>query len=219
MFKFFKKKKTIQAVPILDLRNYTPEALSKINKIRAVAVLIIPEDPTPEFSEAFAQIQCEAVASTIRVKKDIQLKSYNGILLLGEAQLQGDSIIMLNGIFVIPKCSSNTECIMNGIVLKNKSANVNFASVNGILHEMEFDEDKVKFYSNDVDINADYIRNIEPETLIASGKSIKIEEDVTEELLTENGVKFFAGFNITCPKCVKGYMLSHSCIGKGLTDY
>ncbi len=219
MFNFLKRKKTIQAVPILDLRNYTPEALSSIKSIRAVAVLIIPEDPTPEFAAAFAQIRCEAVASTIRVKKDVQLKSYNGILLLGDAQLQGDSLVMLNGIFVIPKCTGNAECIMNGIVLKNKSANINFASVNGILHEMEFDEDKVKFYSNVVEVNADYIKNVEAGTLIASGKSIKIEEDVTEELLTEKGVKFFAGFNINCPKCVKGYIQSHSCTGKGLTDY
>lgn len=52
----FKRKQTIQAQTLLDLRDYTPQALENIKAIQAVALLILPENPTSEFIEAFSKI-------------------------------------------------------------------------------------------------------------------------------------------------------------------
>lgn len=37
-------KKKIEAVSVLDLRNYTPQALRKISSIQAVSTILLPEN-------------------------------------------------------------------------------------------------------------------------------------------------------------------------------
>ncbi len=49
-------KKKIEAVSVLDLRNYTPQALRKISSIQAVSTILLPENPSPAFAEAYADI-------------------------------------------------------------------------------------------------------------------------------------------------------------------
>ena len=57
-----KRKKETEMVKIknqitLDLRNYTPEALSKIKTIKNAINILLPENPSPEFSAAYAKIK------------------------------------------------------------------------------------------------------------------------------------------------------------------
>lgn len=56
-------KKKIEAVSVLDLRNYTPQALRKISSIQAVSTILLPENPSPAFAEAYADITKGAIAA------------------------------------------------------------------------------------------------------------------------------------------------------------
>ena len=47
---------------------------------------------------------------------------------------------------------------------------------------MDFDEGKVKMFSNCVDIDSSFIRNAETDTLIVASNSIEIAGDFTDEI-------------------------------------
>ncbi len=80
MFKnIFRKKQAIHAQSVVDLRDYTPEALSNIKVIEAVALLILPENPTSEFIEAYSKIHLDAVAMTLNLSNDKKIAMYNNI--------------------------------------------------------------------------------------------------------------------------------------------
>lgn len=84
MFKnIFKRKQVISARSVLDLRDYTPEALREIKSIEAVATLILPENPSPEFMEAFSKIHLEASDYYKKLSKcekrivELKIEGYN----------------------------------------------------------------------------------------------------------------------------------------------
>lgn len=56
------KMARIRNQAILDLRQFTPEALKKIKSIKRVATVILPENMSPEFTEVYAGIKKTMVA-------------------------------------------------------------------------------------------------------------------------------------------------------------
>ncbi len=213
----FKRKQTIQAQTLLDLRDYTPQALENIKAIEAVAMLILPENPTSEFIEAFSKIKLAAVAFQYNLPKDKKIVVVNGIKFDKDISLPDNCFAVLNGIYILSKPiqGTNIEYCINGIQLKKKGI-VNDAkcvSENGIVYEMDFDENKVKFFSNKIDIDKNFIRNIEVGTLVLTGDSLTISDDVTEEDIVNNDVKFFVGDSIICNKNIKGCIQARSIIG------
>lgn len=218
MFKnVLKRKQVINAKPVVDLREYTPEALKGIKSINAVAVLILPENPTPEFIEAFSKIKLNAIGSQFNVAKDRKIVTINGIKNSSDITLLDNCFAIFNGIFILGSAikGENAEYAVNGIMLKKKGIQNEAKCVaeNGIVSEMDFDENKMKFFSNEVEVYADFISNLEAGTLIAAGNSIVISPDVTEEMLINNDIKFFAGNTIKCNKDIKGCIQARSVVG------
>lgn len=218
MFKnIFKRKQVISARSVLDLRDYTPEALNGIKSINAVATLILPENPTPEFIDAFSKIHLDAVGSQFNVAKGRKIVKINGIKFSSDISLPDNCFAIMNGIIIL--CSAikgeNIEYALNGIVLKKKGIQNEgkCVSENGIVYELDFDEDKIKFFSNEIDVDASFIENLETGTLVAAGNSIVISEDVTEEILMNKNIKFFAGNTIKCNKEILGYVKAYSVAG------
>ena len=78
---------------------------------------------------------------------------------------------------------------------------------------MDFDEDKMKFFSNEVEVDADFIRNLEIGTLVAAGNTMTISAEVTEETIINNDIKFFAGNTIKCSAEIKGCIQARSVVG------
>lgn len=213
----FKRKQVINAKSVVDLRDYTPEALKGIKSINAVAVLILPENPTPEFIEAFSKIKLNAIGSQFNVAKDRKIVTINGIKNSSDITLLDNCFAIFNGIFILGSAikGENAEYAVNGIMLKKKGIQNEAKCVaeNGIVCEMDFDENKIKFFSNEVEVDADFISNLEAGTLIAAGNNILISADVTEEMLINNDIKFFAGNAIKCNKDIKGCVQARSVAG------
>lgn len=215
--KLFKRKQVISARSVLDLRDYTPEALNGIKSIEAVATLILPENPTPEFMEAFSKIHLDAVGGQFNVAKDKKIVTINGIKNSSDISLPNNCFAVMIGIIILgrPIKGENIEYALNGIVLKKKGIQNEAKCVaeNGIVYEMDFDEDKMKFFSNKVEVDADFIRNLEVGTLVAAGNTITISADVTEEAIVNNDIKFFAGNSINCSKSIKSCVQARSVVG------
>ncbi len=81
-------KKKIEAVSVLDLRNYTPQALRKISSIQAVSTILLPENPSPAFAEAYADITKGAIAQEVFAPMD-KVAQYNGLNVLGSTLPEG----------------------------------------------------------------------------------------------------------------------------------
>ena len=218
MFKnIFKRKQIINAQPVLDLRDYTPEALKGIKSINAVAVLILPENPSPEFMEVFSKIPLNAVACQFNVAKERKIVTINGVKNSSDISLPDNCFAIMNGIIILGSAikGENIEYALNGIILKKKGIQneAKCVSENGIVYELDFDENKIKFFSNEIEVDADFIRNLEIGTLIAAGNIITISKDVTEEMIVNNDIKFFAGNSIKCSTEIKGCIQARSVVG------
>lgn len=215
--KLFNKKQVIEAQSVVDLRDYTPKALSNIKSIDAVALLILPENPTEEFIEAFSKIKLDAVGFTLNLPNDKKIAMFNGVTSLSSINLADNTIGVFNGIVIVGKIieNENTQYIVNGIVLKKLGLQNNGQCLmeNGLIFEMDFDENKVKLFSNKIDIDASFIRNVQDGTLIAAGNVITFNNDITEDIIVEKNLQFFAGNKIKCNKNIKGCVQARSCVG------
>ncbi|MBQ4572665.1 MAG: hypothetical protein IJA80_05260 [Clostridia bacterium] len=223
MFKnIFKKKQSIEAQAVVDLREYTPQALNNIKSIEAVALLILPENPSSEFIEAFSKIKLDAVGFKLNLPIDKKIAMFNGVTSLSSIKLADNTVGVFNGIVIIGQMieNENSQYIVNGIVLKKSGLQNNGQCLmeNGLIFEMDFDENKVKLFSNKINIDASFIRNVEDGTLIAAGDTITFNNDITEEIIVEKNLQFFAGNKIKCNKNVKGCIQARSCVGNKIVS-
>lgn len=223
MFKnIFKKKQSIHAQSVVDLRDYTPQALSNIKVIEAVALLILPENPSNEFIEAFSKIKLDAVGFKLNLPSDKKIAMFNGVTSLSNVKLSDNTVGVFNGIVIVGHMieSENAQYIANGIVLKKIGLQNNGQCLmeNGLIFEMDFDENKVKLFSNKIDIDASFIRNVQDGTLIAAGDTITFNNDVTEDIIVEKNLQFFAGNIIKCSKTIKGCVQARSCVGNKIVS-
>ncbi len=213
MFKF-KRKKTLYRLEYLDLRNHTPEALKNIKAIDTVAVLILPENPDEEFIKAFSSIKCKTVASTISLPKEKKIIQYTGMQRIDKLKTDKDSVAFMCGMVLICDSENTPDCIFSGMVVKNKKADVNIiGGAIGMLFEMDFEADKVSFFTNNMSIDSDFIRNVGQDTFIFCGHTLDIESGVTEKEITEKNLKFFAGYQVKCDKDILGCVKSRAAAG------
>lgn len=214
MFKRFRKR-IIHSQSVVDLREYTPKALENIKHIEAVSLLLLPEKPSEEFIEAFSKITCDAVSDTLYVSPETQIYSVNGIQLISRLSAPDGCICRINGIAVVGDVEENSDVqyYVNGILLIKKGVKLKCVKANGLIFEMDFDEDKVKVFSNCVDIDSSFVRNAETDTLIVASNSIEIATDVTEQELVEKNIRFFAANKVVCSKEIKGCIQNRACAG------
>lgn len=208
-------KKVIKAVPVLDLRNYTPKALSKIKSISAVALLMLPENPSEEFMDKFSKIKLNAIASTVNVPSDKTVSTFNGVTIVSGENVPDNSICICNGVTVIHSVDSNknVEFILNGLVIKQSSASVKYLACNGRTADWDFDGSKVLVFNNTIEIGLHFLNNCEEGTVVVAGNKVTISPEVEEDELVKRNIRFAAGNKIVCGKKVYGYVVNKSVVG------
>ncbi len=214
--RLYTEQGVIKAQSELDLREYTPEALSKIKLISAVACIILPKDAGPEFYNAYSQICKKAVAHEIKLDKDEKINNCNGCVVI-EGNIP--SVNMINGLAIITDCnrSEPADFYVNGMVIIKKgcnSENINIVNCNGTVQIIDFN--CVKVYADNCEVNDQFIEYIEKDTLICAGDNVIIDKSVTPEMLCEKNVQFAAGDSVICPKKIYGAVAVRSFAGDGI---
>lgn len=206
-------KKKINAVPVLDLRSYTPEALSKIKSISAVALLLLPENPSAEFINAYSKIKISAVAITVNASPEKKITTFNGATIISGKEVK-DSICLCNGLIFIHSVSEddNAEFVFNGLVVKQTGSEVKNLAANGRTVEWDFEASKVKMNITSLDVNMQFIENCEEGTIISTVDTITIDDDVTYEAITERNIRFVAVNKIICNKSIYGCVAGRSVV-------
>lgn len=206
-------KKKIKAVPVLDLRNYTPEALSKIKSISSVALLFLPKNPGADFVNAYTKIKVESVAMTINAEPEAKISSFNGATILFGKDVR-NSICMCNGITFVCDVAEddNVEFVFNGLAVKQTGSAVKSLAANGRVVEWDFDGSKVKMYSTSLDVDLQFINNCEEGTVIGVIDSINIGSDVTQEAVVSRNIRFVAVNKIVCDRGIYGCVAGRSVV-------
>lgn len=213
------KRKRIKGVAVVDLTNYTPEALRNIKSISCVACVLVA-DGDDEYTEALSQIEFECVASTITVPHGKEIATVNGSARLTNETVKNDTIYMVNGfalIYDLP-ADRNISLIVNGTVLVQKGSYVNVLQANGEVITEDFDIDKLKFVDNKVYIDANFVKECEIGTVVVADNKIYIDDSVTADMLREKKIRFISGNKIICRKELWGYVQNNAHISNKIAE-
>ena len=193
----------------IDLRNFTPEALKKIESITNVTLVMLPENPSSEFVEAYADIKKLNVVSETNVPGNACV--FNGMSELTKNDLSPNCLAVCNGMTIVrdvPK-EMNVHIIVNGMMIKSPSAFVKPLKINGATYTIDDDAKIIKSLS-EINIDRNFIGNLSDKTAIIACGKISIENDVTEEMLQSKGVVFYDIHRITAEKELHGYIQANS---------
>lgn len=199
----------IRNLAYLDLRNFTPDALKKIESITNVTLVMLPENPTSEFIQEYAGIKKMNVVSETSVPGSACI--FNGMSVLTKDDLSENCLAVCNGMTVvrdIPK-EMNVRIIVNGMMIKSSSAFVEPIKVNGATYTIDDDAKLIKSLS-EIIIDKNFIGNLTNKTAIIGCGIINIEEDVTEEMLQSRGIVFYDIRKIVADKELHGYIQANS---------
>ena len=193
----------------IDLRNFTPEALKKIESITNVTLVMLPENPTSEFVEAYADIKKLNVVSETNVPGNACV--FNGMSELTKNDLSPNSLAVCNGMTIVrdvPK-EMNVRIIVNGMMIKSPSAFVEPLKINGATYTIDDDAKIIKSLP-EINIDRNFMGNLSDKTAIIACGRINIENDVTEAMLQSKGVVFYDIHKIIAEKELHGYIQANS---------
>lgn len=213
------KRKKINGVAVVDLTNYTPQALRNIKSISGVACVLVA-DGDEEYIEALSEIEFEGVACSITVPHGKEIASVNGSARLTNETVKNDTIYMVNGFALIYDLSAdrNIDLIVNGTALVQKGSYVNILQANGEVITEEFDIDKLKFVENKLYIDANFVKECEVGTIAMADNKIYIDDSVTADMLCEKKIRFISGNKIICRKELWGYVQNNAHIGNKIAE-
>lgn len=201
----------------VDLRSFTPEALKKIKSINNVHLIMLPENPTPEFTEAYTSIKKTNIMTEINVSGNASV--FNGMTNLTKDDLAKDSLVVCNGFTVLRDIPAemNIRVIINGSLVKSSDAFVEAVKINGTIYKIDDDANIIRPVA-EIDFDRNFINNLKAKTVIISCGKIYIDNEVTEEMLSSKQVRFIAAGKIFAPRELHGYIQANSeSVGKILT--
>ncbi len=212
-------------MPLCDLRYLNSvEAVRQIEKIEDIALLILPKDAPDDVMSAIAAIDKNDIASIIYLGKDEEVSIINGTTELTDAEFPPDKVktVMVNGMAFIRELSPEAKgnVYVNGSVVINsklKQCNLNFVNVNGSRQYADFEH--MMFFGNKFELDAITLQEMKPKTCIGAGNKIKINYDVTLEMLREKEITFFVGDTLKCRRNVSGYVKVNSFVGNQIEIY
>ena len=193
----------------LDLRNYTPEALSRIKTIKNAINILLPENPSPEFSEAYAKIKKINVINETSIPGDACM--FNGTANLTQNDLTKGSVIICNGNAILRDIPEelNIRIKVNGNLIKSSSAFVEILKVNGSTFEIDDDANLILSIA-EMNIDSAFIKNAKEKTAIINCGKVFICDELTDDELSDRNIKFYGVGQIVAKKELHGYIQNNS---------
>lgn len=209
-----KRKKETEMVKIknqitLDLRNYTPEALSKIKTIKNVINILLPENPSPEFSAAYAKIKKINIINETSIPGNACM--FNGTANLTQKDLTEGSVIICNGLAILRDIPEelNIKIKVNGNLIKSSSAFVEILKVNGSTFEIDDDANLILSIT-EMNIDSAFIKNAKEKTALINCGKVFIADELADEELSDRSIKFYNVGQIVAKKELHGYIQNNS---------
>lgn len=189
-------KKTLNTA-VADLTNYDAASLQKYKMINA-ATVILPENPTSEFMQAYSSINVNC-ATIIKKEPSKKIQNANGITVFNDKNTEDNVIYFSNGITVIDTKEKMPEILSNGICVANLNSNYKPLSSNGLDVKCDFEFSSVKSFIRDVVIDNDFLEEISENSLIAILGKVTFDKNISKELLKKKTIFFVTTGDIVAP--------------------
>lgn len=196
---------------VVDLRKVSSvEEAKKIEEMKNIACLIMPDDADPEISAAIQAIPKINVAHTLYLPKNTLLRQMSGNILLTPAILKEDGYLMVNGNAVVEECIDdwNAALIMTGNLIYPKHAPAKIHSASGQVSA--YDYEHYVAFNDDFELDAATVDLLEYKTLLNIDGDLRIRKDVTLEQLKEKIPFFCVDGTVRCPQSVSAFLKLHS---------
>ncbi len=213
------RRKKLKNLSMLDLTNYTPQALRNIKSISNVAMLCVA-DGDEAYIEALSEIEMENIALKISVPYGKNISIINGSAVLTNQTAKKDAVYLVNGCAVVYDLDEemNVSLCTNGTAILQKNSQVNLLSTNGSVAVVDFDSSKLKLFDNKVTVDSNFVKEAEIGTVLAADNKLYICDDVTADMLREKEIYFISGNKIICKKELWGYIQNHSHISNKIVE-
>lgn len=196
---------------MVDLRKFTPEALNKIEEISNVVDVILPEGMSCEFAEAYGKIQKKNVVQELYLADNQKFCTFNGNVTVTENDVTENTFLKTNGVLIVKSMPEemNLSIMVNGLLVKTKSAKINIEKLNGL--KIEIDDDASIISSGQkIEIDKSFMESVNNKTAIIGVDKVAIADDVTLEMLKSKEIFFGEIDVITAPKALHGYIHANS---------
>ena len=203
----------------VDLRNFSPEALNKIEEISNVVDVILPKDMSVEFAEAYGNIKKSRVVQELHLANDQKICTFNGAITITENDIIKNTFLKTNGLLVVRNMPEemNLSVMVNGLLVKTKSSKINIEKLNGLKVEIDDDASIISSLKR-VDIDECFIESINYKTVIIDIDIVVIKDEVTAQMLKDKNI-FFGDINqIVAPKALHGYINANSVEVKNISE-
>lgn len=192
--------KNMLNIPILDLRSYSADGLKNV-KILNAAVAVLPKEPNAEIMNAYGSIPRKNVATEIFAENDAEVHTLNGVSEVDCAQCSERDIYIVNGMAAVKYSADRTlNLIINGIIVHENGANINFINRNGKACAVDFEIKSVKILTDKASVDNEFIENIADGTVVLCGKALTLEVDITPDILKGRKLFFVSGNTLKCAK-------------------
>lgn len=165
---------------------------------------------------AYAKITIRNVASIIEVSYS-KYSVLNGMVTLNDKNVSDDCLYIVNGIVILETVEKIPDLCVNGLLLKRKKSCYEMTRMNGRSVEVE-DNVVIKPYPNTIEIDGDTVRSFDYNTLVAAGNNVDIDNNMTEQMLSDKKITFAAGNEVKCGKNILGYVKVNSTVGNKITE-
>lgn len=196
---------------IVDLRNFSPEALNKIEEISNVVDIILPKNMSLEFAEAYSKIKKVRVVNELKLANDQNLTTVNGAVTITENDVAKNSYLKANGVLIVKGITEdfNLSVLVNGLLVKTRNSKINIEKLNGLKVEIDDDASIITSMKN-IELDKCFIESINDKTVIVDADEIIIKDDVTADMLRSKNVFFADIKHIYAPKSLHGYIHANS---------
>lgn len=196
---------------MVDLRNFTPEALSKIDEISNVLDVILPKNMSCEFAQAYGSIKKSKILQELYLTDDQKFCAVNGSVTITENDVTKNTFLKTNGVLIVRDMSEemNLSVMVNGLLVKTKSSKINIEKLNGLKVEIDDDASIISSMQR-VDIDKCFIESINDKTAMIDIDIITIKDDVTVDMLRSKSITFIDIKHIFAPEALHGYIQANS---------
>ena len=203
----------------VDLRSFTPEALKKIEEISNVVDVILPEDMSVEFAEAYGNIKKSKVVQELHLANSQKICTFNGAVTITENDMVKDTFLKTNGLLVVRNMPEemNLSVMVNGLLVKTKSSKIKIEKLNGLKVEIDNDASIITSMKR-VDIDKCFIESINDKTVILDIDIVEIKNDITADMLKSKNIFFADIKHIFAPKELHGYVNANSVEVKNISE-
>ena len=136
---------------------------------------------------------------------------------LNDKNVSDDCLYIVNGIVILETVEKIPDLCVNGLLLKRKKSCYEMTRMNGRSVEVE-DNVVIKPYPNTIEIDGNTVRSFDYNTLVAAGNNVDIDNNMTEQMLSDKKITFAAGNEVKCGKNILGYVKVNSTVGNKITE-